>query len=392
MFFCGVADCINYLSNPGSHFIPDYQTLMRIGYGGYAGMARERLDKVDENNPDDVGKPGFYSGVIKVCEAIRTLAANYAAKARSMAESELRQQRKEELLEIADVCSRIPWEPPRSFREAVQTAWWTEMLLMVEGAGPSLTYGRFDQYMYPFYKKDLEKGILTPEGAMEYIEELYIKTTNIPWLQPAQLAYYFGGYYRFPHLGVGGLTNLGKDASNELSYLCLRAMRHVRTTAPSVSLYLHQKTPESLLIEACKLSAEGMGHPSFFNVDTYSRMLEYRTGGLHGKSPYTYEQILEGGAPIGCVEPGVMGLQYGHTDSAIINLGAVISLVMNNGVKPAGLPGWGGGRKVGPATGAPHTFKTFDEFKEAVKKQLKFHIKEVHAHMIVAEKIIGGIG
>lgn len=388
MFFCGVADCINYLSNPGSHFIPDYQTLLRIGYGGYADIARERLEAVDDNNPEDIGKRDFYNGIIAVCEGIRTLANNYAQAARQMAATEMRPERKRELEEIAEVCSRVPWGPPRTFREAIQTVWWTEMLLMIEGAGPSMTYGRFDQYMYPFYKKDVEAGILTPDTAMEYIEELYIKTTNIPWLMPTQLAYYFGGYYRFPHLGVGGLTKEGRDASNELSYLCLRAMRHVRTTGPSVALYLHSKTPESLLIEACKLSAEGMGHPSFFNVDTYSRMLEYRAGGLHGKSPYTAEQILEGGAPIGCVEPGVSGLQYGHTDSAIVNLGAVVSLVMNNGVKPAGVPGWGAGQQVGPATGDPRDFKTYEEFKEAIKKQLAYHIKEVHAHMIVAEKIM----
>ncbi|MHB1404906.1 MAG: pyruvate formate lyase family protein [Desulfitobacteriaceae bacterium] len=388
MFFCGVADCINYLSNPGSHFLPDYKVLMQIGYGGYAKLAEVSLAKLDDNNPDDIGKRDFYEGIIKVLEGVRIMANNYADKAQELAASETDPQRKTELLEISDVCRHVPWNPPRTFREAVQTAWFTQMLLNIEGAGPSMSYGRFDQYMYPFYQRDVEAGILTPEGAMEYLEELYIKTTNIPWFQPTQLAYYFGGYYKFPQLGVGGLTKDGRDASNEISYLCLRAMRHVRTTAPSVALYLHQKTPESLLIEACKLSAEGMGHPSFFNVDTYSRMLEYRTGGLNGKSPYTMEQILEGGCPIGCVEPGVMGLQYGHTDSAIVNLGAVVSLVMNNGVKPAGLPGWGAGEQVGPQTGDPREMKTYEDFKAAVKKQLEYHIKEVHAHMIVAEKII----
>src|SRR5208337_1518457 len=129
-----------------------------------------------------------------------------------------------------------------------------------------------------------------------------------------------------------------------------------------------------------KLAAEGMGHPSFFDVETYSQMLEYRGGGLHGKSPYTREQILELGSPIGCVEPGVAGLQYGHTDSGIVNLGAVMSLALDNGVKPAGLVGWGAGERCGPPTGDPRTFKTFDEFMQAAEKQLEFAIKEVHAH------------
>ncbi len=384
----GIADCVNYLGSNGSHFIPGYAKLFETGYKGVQDLARECLAKIDPNDPGDLGKKDFYEGIIDVLDSIKTLAENYAAKARELASKETRAQRKEELLEIAKIMDWVPWNPPRTFREAIQAVWMTEMLLFVEGAGPSMTYGRFDQYMYPYYKKDIEQGILTPEKAMELIEELYIKTTNIPWFQSTQLTYYFGGYYRYAHLGVGGLDKHGRDASNELSYLCLRAMRHVRTTAPSVSMYLHAKTPDSLLLEATKLAAEGMGHPSFFDVETYSQMLEYRGGGLHGKSPYTRDQILELGSPIGCVEPGVAGLQYGHTDSGIINLGAVMSLVLNNGVKPAGVVGWGAGEACGPPTGDPRTFKTFDEFMQATQKQLEYAIKEVHAHMIVAEKMI----
>lgn len=385
----GIADCVNYLGSAGSHFTPDYAKLLSTGYKGYLDLAEKCLAKVDPNNPQDIGKKDFYEGIIDVLKAVKTMVGNYAAKARELAGMEERSQRKAELLEMARILDWAPWNPARTFREAIQTVWLTQMLLSIEGAGPSMTYGRFDQYMYPFYEKDIKAGVLTPEDAMELIEEMYIKTTNIPWFQSTQLAYYFGGYYRFSHLGVGGVTKYGRDATNDLSYLCLRAMRHVRTTAPTVSLYLHQKTPESLLIEAAKLSAEGMGHPSFFNVDTYSRMLEGRAAGLNGKSPYTQEQILELGSPIGCVEPGVAGLQYGHTDSAIVNLGAVISLAMANGVKPADAIGWGAGERVGPATGDPRSFRDYEEFEAAAKKQLEFAIKEVHAHMIVAEKIIG---
>jgi len=384
----GIADCVNYLGSNGSHFIPDYATLLSTGYKGYQDLAKDCLLKIDPNNPGDISKKDFYEGIIEVLEGIKILAENYAKKARELAKDEARTQRKQELLKMAEIMDWVPWNPPRTFREAIQVTWFTEMLLHIEGAGPSMTYGRFDQYMYPYYKRDIEAGMLTPEAAMELIEEMYIKTTNIPWFQSTQLAYYFGGYYRFPHLGVGGVDKHGRDASNELSYLCLRAMRHVRTTAPSVSIYLHQKTPESLLLEAAKLCAEGMGHPSFFDVETYSRMLEYRAAGLHGKSPYTREQILELGSPIGCVEPGVAGLQYGHTDSAIVNLGACMSLVMTNGVSPAGLAVWGAGEKCGPETGDPCQFKTFEDFKDAAKAQIEYAIKEVHAHMIVAEKLI----
>ena len=148
------------------------------------------------------------------------------------------------------------------------------------------------------------------------------------WFQSTQMAYIFGGYYRYPHLDVGGLDENGKDASNELSYLCLRAMRYAKTTSPAVSILLHQKTPDALLYEACELAAEGMGHPSFFNCEGLYAMLEHRAGGPEGYSNYTRKDILKFGSPIGCVEPGAEGLQYGHTDSGIINVaGATLMAV-----------------------------------------------------------------
>ena len=164
--------------------------------------------------------------------------------------------RRKELEEMAAMMKRVPWGPATNFHDACETAWAVCFFLFVEGAGPSITWGRFDQYMYPYYKQGIEDGTLTPEKAMELIEEMYIKVTSNVWFQSTQMAYIFGGYYRYPHLDVGGLDENGRDASNELSYICLRAMRYSRTTAPSVSLMLHQKTPESLLREACELLVE----------------------------------------------------------------------------------------------------------------------------------------
>ena len=120
---------------------------------------------------------------------------------------------------MAAMMKRVPWGPATSFHDACETAWAVCFFLFVEGAGPSITWGRFDQYMYPYYKADVEKGILTPEGAMELIEELYVRETSNVWFQSTQMAYIFGGYYRYPHLDVVGLDENGKDASNELSYL-----------------------------------------------------------------------------------------------------------------------------------------------------------------------------
>ena len=258
----------------------------------------------------------------------------------------------------------------------------------MEGAGPSITWGRFDQYMYPYYKEDIEKGSLTPEKAMELIEELYVRVTSNVWFQSTQMAYIFGGYYRYPHLDVGGLDENGRDASNELSYLCLRAMRYAKTTSPAVSLLLHQKTPDSLLYEACELAAEGMGHPSFFNCEGLYSMLEHRAGGLEGYSHYTRKDILKFGSPIGCVEPGAEGLQYGHTDSGIINVAGAALMAVTNGVMPEESDNMFAGKLLTFESGAPGSFQTFEAFYDAVKAQIKYAIDEAHANLLICEKLL----
>jgi formate C-acetyltransferase len=189
-------------------------------------------------------------------------------------------------------------------------------------------------------------------------------------------------------LDVGGLDENGKDASNELSYLCLRAMRYARTTSPAVCLMLHQKTPDSLLYEACELSAEGMGHPSFFNCEGLYDMLAHRAAGLDGHSNYSRTQIMKYGSPIGCVEPGAEGLQYGHTDSGIINVAGATLCAVTNGVKADGVDGSFCGQLVTYESGAPEELKTFDEFYAAVKGQVEYAIKEAHANMLIVEKIL----
>ena len=202
------------------------------------------------------------------------------------------------------------------------------------------------------------------------------------------MAYIFGGYYRYPHLDVGGLDASGKDAANALSYLCLRAMRYVKTTSPAVCIMLHQKTPDDLLHEACELAAEGMGHPSFFNCEGLYDMLDRRAAGPDGHSKYTREQILTLGSPMGCVEPDCEGLQYGHTDSGIINVAGAALCAVTNGVKAKGVDGSFCGKVVTYESGAPETLKTWDDFYDAVKGQIRYAINEAHANLIICEKLL----
>ena len=384
----GVSDVSNYICSNGSHFIPRWTDVIAHGFSKYYEEAKRYLAMLDPNDPESIDKREFYLGLIGVCEAIRDWADRLSASCAKKAAEEKDPVRKQELKKMEEMMKRVPWGPATSFHDACETAWCVCFFLFVEGAGPSITWGRFDQYMYPYYKKDIEAGILTPESALELIEELYIRVTSNVWFQSTNMAYIFGGYYRYPHLDVGGLDENGRDASNELSYLCLRAMRYARTTSPAVCLMLHQKTPDSLLREACELSAEGMGHPSFFNCEGLYDMLAHRAAGLEGHSNYTRAQILKYGSPIGCVEPGAEGLQYGHTDSGIINVAGAALCAVTNGVKAEGVDGSFCGKVVTYESGAPEKFKTFDQFYAAVKGQVDYAIKEAHANMLIVEKIL----
>lgn len=384
----GVSDVSNYIYANGSHFIPRWRDVLENGFQKYDREARALLAALDPNDPDSIQRREFYTGLIEVCQAIRQWADRLSASCAAKAAREQDPVRKQELEKMAEMMKRVPWGPATGFYDACETAWCVCFFLFVEGAGPSITWSRFDQYMYPYYKKDVEEGRLTPEEAMELIEELYIRVTSNVWFQSTNMAYIFGGYYRYPHLDVGGLDENGKDASNELSYLCLRAMRYARTTSPAVSLLLHQKTPDSLLREACELAAEGMGHPSFFNCESLYHMLEHRAAGPGGYSNYTREQILKYGSPIGCVEPGAEGLQYGHTDSGIINVAGAALCAVTNGVKAAGVDGAFCGKVVTYESGAPEELDTWEKFYAAVKGQITYAIKEAHANLIIVEKIL----
>lgn len=386
--FGGVSDVSNYLCANGSHFIPAWTDVIAHGFVKYYEEAKELLAALDPNDPASIDKRIFYNGIIEVLEAIRDWGERLSASCSRKAAEEKDPVRKQELEKMADMMKRVPWGPATSFYDAIETAWAVCFFLFVEGAGPSITWGRIDQYLYPYYKADIEKGILTPESAMELIEELYIRVNTNVWFQSSQMAYIFGGYYRYPHLDLGGLDENGKDATNELSYLFLRAMRYARTTAPTVSLMLHQKTPDSLLREGCELAAEGMGHPSFFNVDTLYTMLEHRAAGPDGYSNYTRKEIMKYGSPIGCVEPGVEGRQYGHTDSGIINVGGAALMAVTNGVMPIESDNMFAGKLVTFETGAPDSFKTFDEFYAAVKAQVKYAIEECHSNLVICEKLL----
>ena len=386
---CGVADLRNYLLSSGSHFTPDYPFLMEHGYRGYYELTLRQISALNANDPSDIDRREFLFGMKEVLEAVQCFSERLCAACLAQAQRASTETRRRELLSMAELMRRAPWEPPATFYEALETVWCTFLFLYIEGnAAASCGFGRLDQYLYPFYQRDVEQGRLTKARAMELLEELYLKCSSHPYFQSTAHSVYSAGYYRYPHLDVGGLNEHGQDASNDLSYLCLRAMRHVRTNGPSLCLLLHQKTPDALLYEACKLSAEGMGHPSFFNVDTLYAMLSEKTGGLRGRGPFSLAQIRTRGCAVGCTETSAMGLQYGHCGAATINAAACASLALTGGKKPEHAGGWGAGTQVAPSSGDFCAFSRWEDYKNAVFFHMEDAIRRCHAGLILGEKLV----
>ncbi len=385
----GYVDCSNYISNPGSHFVPHYQDLFSIGYKGYYEKCEKLLSELNPIDPENVGKRDFYLGMMEVCKGIKVYGERLRAAAYECAAKEEDPNRIRELKEAGDRAQKICWDTPDTFAEALHAVWLNTMMLNVEASGPCINVGRLDQLLWPYLEADLEKGTETVDSALEWMEEYNIKCCNIPWLLTEALAHCFGGYYRWTGgYSLGGYDADGNDAVNLLSYICLRGARETRTTAPAVHVHIGSKTPESFLREAVKLSAEGLGHPSFFDIDSVYNMIRYNGAGLNGANDLPLKLIRERATTVGCVEPKIEGYCYGHTNANITNLGNTVSLTMTNGILPKGCPGYGAGTRIGCESGDPRTFKTYDEFYEAFLRQYRYQIDLCQEHMLVAEKIL----
>lgn len=389
LMYSGYTDCSNFLSNPGSHFIPDYRRLLKIGFCGYAKICEEKLAAMDESLPDNVGKREYYEGLLEVINGIRKYGMRVYKAAIVESGKWDDPARQKELVAAANRIRKITWDVPETFPEALHLVWMVCMMLNVECSGPSIGLGRFDQYMWPFLEKDLKEGRLTILDAQEWMEEFNIKCCNIPWFMPEALCHYFGGYYRWGgQYSVGGVNAKGEDAVNLLSYICLRSSRFTRTTAPAIHVLLSEKNPQSFLDEAIKLSAEGLGHPSFFDVETQHQMMKRHGRGLTGENNFTEEEINERCQALGCVEIVMEGWSHGHLNANITNLGNTLSVTLNNGVLPKQCPGFGAGTVIGKRTGDPLTFDTFDKLYDAVVDQFRYQTDLCHAHMLVIEKLI----
>ncbi len=348
----------NYFYNGIGHVNVNYEKVLKIGYRGIMDEAKSALSALDVSDPEYVSKSNFLNAVVESCEAVITYAKRYASLAADMAKAESNACRREELEKIARNCTHVPEYGARDFYEACQSFWFVQLLLQVESSGHSISPGRFDQYMYPYYKKDIESGNITLEQAQELIDCIWVKLNDINKVRDAVSADGFAGYGMFQNLIVGGQDIYGLDATNDLSYMCLEASMHVPLPQPSISIRVWNGSPESLLIKAAALTRLGTGLPAYYNDEIIIPSIMARGLSLEDARDYCI---------IGCVEPQKGGKTDGWHDAAFFNMCRPMELVFSNGMDK--------GVQIGPRTGDVASMQTFDEFYNAYKTQQSHFIK-----------------
>ncbi|HHV51166.1 MAG TPA: glycyl radical protein [Clostridiales bacterium] len=348
----------NYFYNGVGHVTVDYGKVLKVGYRGIIEEARRELEKLSPGDENFAKKSHFLNAVIISCEAVCNYAKRYAALARSMAEKEKDSQRRQELFKIAENCSRVPENGATSFYEACQSFWFIQMLIQMESSGHSISPGRFDQYMYPYFKADIDAGKITVEFAQELIDCIWVKLNDLNKVRDAASAEGFAGYSLFQNLIVGGQTSEGLDATNPLSFMCIEASMHVRLPQPSLSVRVWNGTPHDLMIKAAELTRTGIGLPAYYNDEVIIPSLVNRGLTLEDARDYNI---------IGCVEPQKAGKTEGWHDAAFFNMCRPLELVFSNGVD--------NGKQIGPRTGDVTQFKTFEELYGAYKAQMNYMIE-----------------
>jgi len=348
----------NYFYNGIGHVCVDYPKVLRQGYRGIIAEATAALAALDVSDPEYVDRTNFLTAVIESCEAVIEYARRYSRLARTMAQSEKEPERKSELERIAKNCARVPEFGATTFHEACQSFWFVQLLLQVESSGHSISPGRFDQYMYPYYKKDIDRGAITVEEAQELIDCIWVKLNDINKVRDAASADGFAGYGMFQNLIVGGQNIHGMDATNDLSYMCLEASMHVPLPQPSISIRVWNGSPEPLLLKAAALTRLGTGLPAYYNDEVIIPSIMARGLTLEDARDYCI---------IGCVEPQKAAKTDGWHDAAFFNMCRPMELAFSNGYSK--------GEKIGVETGDVAEMKNFEEFFSAYKAQQSYMIK-----------------
>ena len=356
---------INQKDHAQGHICPDTKTWLELGPKGLMTKAYEKLKNCDENQKE------FYECTIIVLEGVCHFMMRYHDYILTMLES-LEDDNKKSLQRVADICANLASRPAQSFHETVQSLWFLFVVLHMESNASSFSPGRMDQYLYPYYQKDIEKGIISKQEALEILECLWLKFNQIVYLRNQHSAKYFAGFPIGFNIAIGGIDENGCDIYNELSLLLLKAQYHLGLPQPNLSVRLNKNSSHELIQEAIKVVAKGSGMPQFFNDEAIVNSM-IKDLGIEEKDARNY-------AIVGCVELTTHGNNLGWSDAAMFNLNKALELTMNHGKclltnEPIGLD-----------LGSIETYESFEDLENAFQKQIDYFIEKMMKAEIVVEK------
>jgi len=339
------------MGGTAGHFVPGYEKVLKKGFRGIMKDIEYYKQRLNLANAEDRKKNLFYEAAEITCKAATRFAERYSAKAFELAEKETDPVRKEELKEIGRICKKVPADPAETLYEALQSFWFTHIMIHIDSKERSISPGRFDQYMYPYFEKDLKEGRLTKEQAEELLECIWIKFNEVR---------IDVGIINFENLMLSGQDKDGSDATNELSYLCLDVTAKLMMVQPSVSVRWHPNTPPAFLEKCCELIKTGLGLPAMFNDLAIIPSLLNSGVALPDAKDY---------AIAGCEEIAIQGKLYGVLRAGLFSQARCLLYVLFNGVDPISK------RKEGVETGDPERFTSFEDFMKAYREQVKYATK-----------------
>lgn len=366
----GVFGMEGKLNAGDAHLAVNYERILKDGLRGYEKRVKECKATLDLTNPDNIDKYCFYNAVLIVLEAVRNFANRYSVLAMDLAEKELNQERKVELLEISRICSKVPYEPAETFQEAVQSVWFIQLILQIESNGHSLSYGRFDQYMYPYYDRDIKNGTIKKSEALELLTCLWIKTLTINKVRSQAHTLSSAGSPMYQNVTIAGQTTDKKDAVNDLSFLVLKSVAQTRLTQPNLTVRYHKNINKHFLDECIEVMRLGFGMPALNNDEII--IPSFMDWGVKEEDAYNYSAI-------GCVETAVPG-KWGYrcTGMSYINFPRMLLCTMNNGVDLTS------NKRFTKGYGHFTEMESYEELLEAWDKT----IREITRYSVIVENVI----
>lgn len=358
------------MNSGDAHLAVDYKKMLAVGLKGYEERTLTAKAKLDLTDPDSIMKYHFYDAVLIVINAVKTYAERFSALALEQAAETTDEQRKAELLEISRICAKVPYEPAETFQEAVQATWFIQLILQIESNGHSLSYGRFDQYMYPYLKADLEKGAITEDEAVELLTNLWIKTLTINKVRSQAHTFSSAGSPLYQNVTIGGQTRDKKDAVNPLSYLVLRSVAQTKLPQPNLTVRYHAGLDNAFMNECIEVMKLGFGMPAMNNDEII--IPSFIKIGVSEEDAYDYSAI-------GCVETAVPG-KWGYrcTGMSYMNFPKILMITMNDGIDPVS------GKRFVEGHGHFKEMTSFEELQDAWDKT----VRELTRMSVIVENAI----